>query len=751
MVPSSQQPKGKFDFASLLKSALGFESYWRLMSLLFLGGVLASLVSYVFARPTYASTATVRVYRYVDTTRVAMQPGTSGVDWEPLRYIGGVLTTPYTILEAAKKVGIVSAGSTYRYLRDEVVPKVEVGYLDGDLMEISMEAYSTKAVEALPQALLDTFEEVRQKARVEMREKAIQKYMDELAVMRQRVTEQLNVRLKFEEDSALATTQIELDRMSDVPVRLIKLKHRLQGMKEAQQVLERQAGKLDLIEQLSLLSATADESDEKMESGRLVRPNIIGPGAPGSFQNRAVGQTTEVVVQPNMVEGLHPWKVLEKNKRTLEEKLRMERQKYRDDHEVIKGILAEIQKNDSALELELEVARKAFDVEQVRLREQVASLEAKLPEYHKAVKNYDEKKLGYELLQRSQLAWDAAYEKLAKQIENFEVDTDDAKVRLEFKGFTDLRNVIPLYPSKSKLALIGLLLGLGLAIGVPFGLQVMDSSVNALTEFESSYGIKGIGLVPKSDMAVLNEVNRSPAVGASVPNALLENFRLIRSAIMLNCPSGEDGRVIMVTSARPGEGKTTMACNLGWAFSSIGEKTLVIDCDLRRGRVCEIAGVDNHVGMTSLLLGDVTLASCIKPVAGNEKLSVITRGPIIQGTTELLNTAVFADLLEKLKGNYQRIILDTPPVLGLSETAFLQDKASGVVLVVRAQRTMRQHVVEAITMLRQAGANIYGFVLNDVDFNRRANAYQYYYYSSNYYDLNWESNDQSHSQPTDKT
>jgi succinoglycan biosynthesis transport protein ExoP len=751
MVSTEQSPNGKFDFAALLKAALDFESYWRLMLILFLLGVLASLVAYVFARPTYSSTAIVRVYRYLDTTKVAMQPGSQGVDWEPMHAIGGVLMTPYTILEAAKKVGLASSSSTYRGLRDDLVPKVNVGYLDGDLIEISIEAFSAKAVEDLPEALLNTFEENRQKTRVDLREKAIQKYMDELAVMRQRVTEQLDARLKFEEDSALATTQIELDRMSDVPVRLIKLKHRMEEMMEARQVLERQAGKLDLIEQLSLLTATANDSEDKTDSGRLVRPNIIGPGAPGSFQNKTLEQKTEIVVQPNMVEGLVPWKVLEKNRRSLEERLRMERLKYRDDHQVIKDILAEIRQNDSALELELEVARKAFDVEQSRLREQVASLEAKLPEYHKAVKNYDEKKLGYELMQRSQLAWDAAYERLAKQIEGFEMDTDDSKVRLEFRGFSDLRNVIPVSPSKGKLAIIGLLLGLGLAIGVPFGLQKMDSSVNSLAEFEAKFGVRGIGLVPRTDIAVLNEVNRSPSVGGTVPNALLENFRLIRSAIMLNCTSQEDGRVIMVTSARPGEGKTSMSCNIGWAFSSIGEKTLVIDCDLRRGRVCEIAGVDNHFGMTNLLMGDVTLSSCIKQVAGNENLSVITRGPIIQGTTELLNTAVFAELLKKLKVDFQRIILDTPPVLGLSETAFLQNYASGVVFVVRAQRTMRQHVIEAITMLKKAGANIYGFVLNDVDFTRRANAYQYYYYSSNYYDLNWESKDQTQSQPTGET
>jgi len=734
-----QQNKSKVDFSTIVRGILAYEHYWRMMILLLALGVLAAVVAYVFARPTYASTSVVRIYRYVDTTQVALAGRTAGRDGavDTARSIGSVLTTPYLIVEAAKKIGIASEKDTYRGLREYLVPSVRVGYLDGDLIEISIEAFSTTAVERMPAALLEAFEDSRQKVRMEQREKAIQKYMDELALMRKRVSEQLDARLRFEEQSALATTQIELERLSDVPVQIVRLKHQVEEMEAARKVLSAQGANLGTVGQLSLLTVHLNDHPDKLETGRLVRRATGGAIGPVSFQNKALEQKTEVVIQPNMVEGLAPWKTLEKRKRGLEEQLRLDREKYLEDHQSIKALRAELLKTEAGLELELEVARKAFDLELTRVREQLQMFESKLPDYHKVVKDYDEKKLDYDLLNRSQLAWDMAYEKLAKQIEGFELGGIDGSVRLEMKGFTEMRNIIPVSPSKSKLATLGLLLGVGMAIGIPFALHRMDTSVSSLAEFESSLGILGIGLIPRSDPEMLNEINRSPAVGGLVPNALLENFRLVRSSILLNA-SGKGGeQVVMVTSARPGEGKSTLACNLGWAFASIGEKTVVVDCDLRRGRVHAIAGVSNEPGMTDLLQGHATREECVKS-GGAENLWVLPRGHVVQGTTELLNTSVFEGILTELKKDFQRVILDSPPVLGLSETTFLQNHASGVVLVVRAEKTPRKDVADAILNLRKLNAYFYGFVLNDVDFSRRSNSYEYYYYSSNYYDQHWE-------------
>lgn len=736
--PTSPKPD-KMDGSKLLRLILQYEDYWRLMVLLFLLGLVAGTSYFVYARATFESTALIRVNQFVDTTREA-----SGAQKENnaqmLRSLSRQLLSDYYQLETAKRLGVATAATTPQELRGSLIPAVRLGFLDGQHMQLRVISYRPSIVREFPEALIEAYEAARKRLREEFRDKAIQRYVEELAEVRKKVTSQLDSRLKFEEESALASAQIELERLSNVPVQQVRVRYKLEEMDRIAKVLAEQEGDLSTPGKLALLTSVGADKDDPLAAGRIIRrtgdPRV---GAPAAFETpETAKEFTQVVVQPDMVESIQPWMELDKKRRGLEEKFTANRARYLEDHPEMIKLRDELREVSSALELELEVARKAFDLERARLKEQLAELETKLPAYYQAAKSYDEKKLSYELLEKGQLAWDKAYEQLSKQIESLEFNNaDQSAVSLEFRGFTDIRSEKPVSPSKSKLLMLGCLLGLGLAGGVPFLLRQMDSTITDLNEFESTLGIPGIGLVPLSNPKVLEQVNRSSTLGAKVPNALLECFRLIRSSILLNPgPKGEP-RVIMLTSARPGEGKTTVSANIAWAFSSMGEKTLLIDCDLRRGRVHGVAGVPNLPGLTRLLTGEAQLDEClVKSEADN--LWLLPRGPVLAGTTELLNTEVFAKLLRELRGRFSRIILDTPPVLGLSETAFLQNHADGVALVVKAAATTRSDATLAFQQLQKLGGHFYGFVLNQVDFTKVQNQYYYYYYSSNYYDSNWE-------------
>lgn len=735
------QPKAKMDGSTLLRFLLGFETYWRLMTLLLMLGILGGTVAYVFARPTYRSTAVVQMFSYINTSSVAGSPyRNTGISTG--RELIGHLTSPYYNLEAGKRLKLASEKSTYNDFRDSVVPKVRIGFMGNDLLLVTVETFNPIAAREFSKALIEAYTDEQKKRRTEYRERALGRYVDELKVMRERVLEQLDTQLKYEEESALASAQIELERLSDIPVQLVRTKYRLQEMDRITLVLKDQGATLGPIGQLSLLTTIATEKNDKLSSGRLVRGSqtpLPGPGGPVRFETPggSDGTFTQVVIQPDMVEGLAPWKDLEKQKRTLEERERMSRSKYLADHPEMRKLREELRNVEAALELELDVARKAFDLEIKRLQQELADLEGKLPDYYTATKNFDQKRVGYDLMQRGQLAWDSAYEKLAKQLELMDTEGTLDTLQLELRSFTEMRDQIPVSPGKSQTATMGLLLGLALAFGVPVILRRLDTTVSDLNEFENSLGIPGIGLIPLSDPEILNDINRSPIIGARVPNALLESFRLIRSSILLNpSPKGEP-RTIMFTSARPGEGKTTTACNVGWAFASQGDRTIVVDCDLRRGRVHAVTGLTNHPGLTDLLTGKASLEDCVQKSPA-DNLWVITRGPIVAGTTELLNTDVFSQILAQLRGQFDRVILDTPPVLGLSETAFIQNHAEGVVLVIRSEKTPRKDVMDAFVVMEKLGTHFYGLVLNRVNFAKRANLYDYYYYSPNYYERNWE-------------
>ena len=253
-----------------------------------------------------------------------------------------------------------------------------------------------------------------------------------------------------------------------------------------------------------------------------------------------------------------------------------------------------------------------------------------------------------------------------------------------------------------------------------------------MQEIEASTGLTGIGVVPNTDPKELDSIFRSAAIDSEVPNHLLEAFRIIRSQILIRPNAQKLNQVIMVTSARPSEGKSTQAANLAWAFYSMGERTLLVDCDLRRGRIAKITGVRQAPGLTNLLVDKCSQEEAVCETQ-SELLNVLPRGPVIAGTTEILCQEKFHHMITEWRKQYDRIIIDSPPVLGLSETSSLQEVADGVVLVIRSEVTRVVDVTATVDQLRRSGAHFFGFVLNAVDLSKLTNYYYYYYYSPDYY------------------
>ncbi len=729
---SIKQKASKADGAKFIRAVLELEDYWRLMIILFASGLLAGLLAYAYARPTYSSNSIIRINQYVDSTKVAQ--GISYGDRLLFRTLVKQLSSGTLVLEAAKSLNLIGEKTTNKELVGGLIPSISIDLIDDAHIELAIFSFEPRVVRELPRALTEQYELNKVSMRNEFRNKAIKRYMDEMAFVRAKVSEQLDIKQKFEEESSLANAQIELERLSNVPVDLIRLRYRKEEMERVKGILDKQGVELGVIGQLSLLTSMPKVSEDRLSAGSIVKQQV----SPFTFQSPvATKALTQVVVQPDMVDGIEPWRELEKKKRSVEENMRVTRVKFLDDHPEMIKLKEELNVVSSALELELEVARKAFSLEFARTSEMLVNLEGKMPDYHKANKTFDDKKMGYDLMSKGQLAWDKAYEQLSQQIEGLRFGNDAGSVNLEFKGFVNIRSELPVSPSRSQLAMLGSLLGLGLAFGAPLLLVKLSTTVSNLNEFAESLGILGIGIVPLTDPKVLEELNRSPTVDATVPNVLLENFRLIRSSILLNRSPKGDAKVIMVTSARPSEGKTTVSSNIAWAFSSLGDRTLLIDCDLRRGRVHEATGCSNQPGMTALLTGRALLVDCIQKSPA-DNLWLLPRGPVLPGTTELLNTGVFSGILDQLKGQFDRIILDTPPVLGLSETTFLQNHAEGIVMVVRANSTPRKDAEDAFYTLGKLGAHFYGMVLNGVDFQKRSNHFNYYYYSASYYEANWD-------------
>ncbi|MDV4150314.1 CpsD/CapB family tyrosine-protein kinase [Clostridium sp. AL.422] len=201
-----------------------------------------------------------------------------------------------------------------------------------------------------------------------------------------------------------------------------------------------------------------------------------------------------------------------------------------------------------------------------------------------------------------------------------------------------------------------------------------------------------------------------------------ESYRTLRTNIQYSS-FDKEYKVIVVTSAEPGEGKSTTSGNLALCLAQDNKKVLLIDCDLRKPSLHKKFKVSNLVGLSDVIVGKADLYSATHKY--NERLVILTAGKIPPNPSEMLASKAMINLLEKLKEIFDYIILDTPPVQAVTDSQILSARSDGTIVVIRAEKTKKDSVENAISLLRKVNANIIGTVLNGLDLKR--NKYYYYY------------------------
>jgi capsular exopolysaccharide synthesis family protein len=201
-----------------------------------------------------------------------------------------------------------------------------------------------------------------------------------------------------------------------------------------------------------------------------------------------------------------------------------------------------------------------------------------------------------------------------------------------------------------------------------------------------------------------------------------ENYRTLRTNIQYSS-FDKEYKVIVVTSSEPSEGKSTTAGNLALSMAQDNKKVILIDCDLRKPSIHKKFKLSNLVGLSDVIIGKADLVKAAHKY--NNNLVVLTSGKIPPNPSEMLSSKTMGNLLETLKQSFDYIILDTPPVQAVTDSQILATKADGTILVVRAEKTKKDSVQNAVNLLKKVNANIIGTVLNGVDTNR--NKYYYYY------------------------
>jgi capsular exopolysaccharide synthesis family protein len=385
---------------------------------------------------------------------------------------------------------------------------------------------------------------------------------------------------------------------------------------------------------------------------------------------------------------------------------------------------------ESKLAVELSIAERGLEILHEQLKSKDRLLTSKLPDVDAATNRLLALNLKSQVNEKSKVTWQGYIERMTTELEKYQVATERERVELDFLGLKDLKDKWPISPNRLNLLLTALGLGLAVAIGAVFLVEYLDHTLTSLEQVESAFQLRGLGIVPKV------EISEAPNAILDREEAkefnLVENFRVIRTNLISMGQLSKPPHVLMVSSAMPKEGKTVISSNLSLSFAQSGARTLLMDTDMRRGRMHRLFGYRKTPGMSSVLLGEATLDEALRPTR-HDNLWLMSAGSFIESGTELIGSQRFADMMNELRGRFDRIVLDTPPILGLSETSVLQRYVDGVVFVVWAGNTPIKIMQAAVDMLLANGANFYGFVLNRLDLNDTANYYQYYYYSQDYY------------------
>jgi protein-tyrosine kinase len=203
-----------------------------------------------------------------------------------------------------------------------------------------------------------------------------------------------------------------------------------------------------------------------------------------------------------------------------------------------------------------------------------------------------------------------------------------------------------------------------------------------------------------------------------------ESFRSLRTNLQF-LGLDQPLKSLLLTSAAPGEGKTTTMANLAVAFAQTGAKVCIVDGDLRRPMMARMFRLDNWSGLTTVLIGQAELESTVRETAV-PGLSVLTSGPVPPNPSELVGSARMTALLQKLESQYDMVLVDSPPVMAVADAAVMAPKVGGVLLVVRAGAVPRRQAIRAKAALEAVKANLLGAVL-DAFKSEGKSGYAYYY------------------------
>jgi polysaccharide biosynthesis transport protein len=403
--------------------------------------------------------------------------------------------------------------------------------------------------------------------------------------------------------------------------------------------------------------------------------------------------------------------------------------KYGVDHPRMIQINQELAATRGKINAEMAVVRQTIKNEYSMAKAQEESLQKALEEQKNVTQDQSDVGIQYRVLLRDVETNRALYENMLKSLKTTTAteNVPATNIRIVYPA---LIPEAPIYPRKFRNLMLAAGLGLFLGVGLALVLESLDTTIKTPEDVEGSLGIPSLAMIPHIETSTNpGEAPELVVFHGHQPMAS-EAYRVLRTSILFSSP-GQAPQSLLITSTLPMEGKTLTTVNLATAMAKAEGDLLLIDADLRRPTLHQLLNVPREPGLSNFLVGETDELPMVATLVPH--LFLMPAGTIPPNPSELLGSERLQELLTRSRERFVRTVLDSPPLVSVTDAAILSTLTEGVLLVIKAEHVPRKAARDITNHLLELHAHLLGAVLNDVPLQRDSYYYRHYRYSSSYY------------------
>lgn len=589
------------------------------------------------------------------------------------------------------------------------------------ILAISVDALDPQFAADFANAMADAYLEFKAEERMETSQSTVISLTQQASRLREELKRAEDRVVQFKKDNSVVAIQ---ERGNVAANTLASLATRAASYRTERMILEAQQPMLSQASDDIVLATLASP----MAAQGLWSVPIAS--AAGSTQMVSLSRGPEALIERGVTER-PAWGVQKQQKARLEGRLAQLRERLRDDHPEIRSVLAAIKDLEQSLSLEVQFALQQYYTRLEALQVQEQAMHRVETEWEDEALESTRKADEFGAIQRDVSRLRSLYDLVFNRLKEIDIATgiEPETIRVLERASPSSS---PITPRRMQSIFMAALLGLGIGLGLIFGLEFLDDSIRYPEEVARDLGVRFFGVIPAANWDP-EDLRTHLISNIDQKSGLAEAYRNVRSALLF-AAEGRNIKTLVVASAVPKEGKTTTSLNLAVSLAQAGFRVLLVDGDLRRGELHKFFGLEGGRGLADVLVGQAKPESVIQRT-GLPNLDLVATGPFPPNPAELILRNEFNSFMDYARRTYDRVLFDCPPIMAVSEAGILASLVDGVIMVVWAGQTSRKLSQMALQIIRQRGANLLGCILNNLEFGRVG----YYYYSTyyGYYDYDY--------------